>query len=285
MAAVTGAARGTREGHGGDTVTNPGRWHRGLGGSRGHRDRPGDTGLRGRGLVWVWAWLCGMGVVQSTRSGLWAGRAALWAWPAAPRACAVRLARRAAAMSPRNGRRTGAHRAHSLARQLKTKRRRRDLDEIHADLKPENAARLLRQEIDPDLPGCAQFYCLHCACVPRGPEGPGRRGGSSPGVVLGVPGGSRGDGRAVLVPEVPGRWDGAVLTLGGSLGEGGSVLGVSVPSEGLPWSRGGPSEEGCDPWGISCPGLRRTLALVRSVSCSQGDPWTLPSPPAVSGSP
>ncbi|NXS35739.1 ZN593 protein, partial [Pomatostomus ruficeps] len=66
-------------------------------------------------------------------------------------------------MSPRNGRRTGAHRAHSLARQLKTKRRRRDLDEIHADLKPENAARLLRQEIDPDLPGCAQFYCLHCA--------------------------------------------------------------------------------------------------------------------------
>ncbi|NXD94914.1 ZN593 protein, partial [Chaetorhynchus papuensis] len=60
-------------------------------------------------------------------------------------------------MSPRNGRRTGAHRAHSLARQLKTKRRRRDLDEIHADLKPENAARLLRQEIDPDLPGCAHL--------------------------------------------------------------------------------------------------------------------------------
>ncbi|NXR46347.1 ZN593 protein, partial [Hippolais icterina] len=50
-------------------------------------------------------------------------------------------------MSPRNGRRTGAHRAHSLARQLKTKRRRRDLDEIHADLKPENAARLLRQDL------------------------------------------------------------------------------------------------------------------------------------------
>ncbi|KQL61174.1 zinc finger protein 593 [Amazona aestiva] len=66
-------------------------------------------------------------------------------------------------MSPRNGRRTGAHRAHSLARQLKTKRRRRDLDEIHRDLRPENAARLLRQEPDPDLPGCAQFYCLHCA--------------------------------------------------------------------------------------------------------------------------
>lgn len=70
-----------------------------------------------------------------------------------------------AAMSPRSSRRTGAHRAHSLARQAKTKRRRRDLDEIHADLEPGRAARLLRQEPDPDLPGCAQFYCLHCACV------------------------------------------------------------------------------------------------------------------------
>ncbi|NXC01793.1 ZN593 protein, partial [Orthonyx spaldingii] len=54
-------------------------------------------------------------------------------------------------MAPRSCRRTGAHRARSLARQLKTKRRRRDLDEIHADLKPENAARLLRQEGDPAL--------------------------------------------------------------------------------------------------------------------------------------
>lgn len=61
-----------------------------------------------------------------------------------------------------------------MARQLKTKRRRRDLDEIHGDLRPENAARLLRQEPDPDLPGCAQFYCLHCACVGRGRGGPGR---------------------------------------------------------------------------------------------------------------
>ncbi|XP_009469194.1 PREDICTED: zinc finger protein 593 [Nipponia nippon] len=31
------------------------------------------------------------------------------------------------------------------------------------DESPETAARLLRQEPDPDLPGCAQFYCLHCA--------------------------------------------------------------------------------------------------------------------------
>lgn len=85
-------------------------------------------------------------------------------WPSAPAQCSLS----SAAMSPRSSRRTGAHRAHSLARQAKTKRRRRDLDEIHADLEPGRAARLLRQEPDPDLPGCAQFYCLHCACVGGG---------------------------------------------------------------------------------------------------------------------
>uniref|UniRef100_A0A8C6ZI53 Zinc finger protein 593 n=1 Tax=Nothoprocta perdicaria TaxID=30464 RepID=A0A8C6ZI53_NOTPE len=66
-------------------------------------------------------------------------------------------------MSPRSSRRTGAHRARSLRRLGKGKRRRRDLDEIHGDLRPDAAARLLRQEPDPDLPGCAQFYCLPCA--------------------------------------------------------------------------------------------------------------------------
>ncbi|XP_032058170.1 zinc finger protein 593 [Aythya fuligula] len=66
-------------------------------------------------------------------------------------------------MAPRSSRRTGAHRARSEGRRAKTKRRRRDLDEIHADLRPGRAERLLRQEPDPDLPGCAQFYCLHCA--------------------------------------------------------------------------------------------------------------------------
>ncbi|XP_019403555.1 PREDICTED: zinc finger protein 593 [Crocodylus porosus] len=66
-------------------------------------------------------------------------------------------------MAPRSSRRTGSHRAHSLARQWKTKRRRKDLDQIHADLRPEQATRLLHQEPDPDLPGSARFYCLHCA--------------------------------------------------------------------------------------------------------------------------
>ncbi|XP_044527291.1 zinc finger protein 593 [Gracilinanus agilis] len=62
-------------------------------------------------------------------------------------------------------RRTGAHRAHSLARQLKAKRRRPDLDEIHRDLKPHSAARRPQPdaEPDPDLPGGGHHRCLACA--------------------------------------------------------------------------------------------------------------------------
>ncbi|XP_034976628.1 zinc finger protein 593 [Zootoca vivipara] len=66
-------------------------------------------------------------------------------------------------MAPSRCRRTGSHKAHSLARQWKTKRRRRDLDQIHEDMLPEKSAKLLRQEPDPDMPGSAQHYCLHCA--------------------------------------------------------------------------------------------------------------------------
>ncbi|KAF7242376.1 hypothetical protein EYD10_11209 [Varanus komodoensis] len=66
-------------------------------------------------------------------------------------------------MAPRSCRRTGSHKAHSLARQWKAKRRRRDLDQIHQDMLPENSSKLLRQEPDPDMPGSAQHYCLHCA--------------------------------------------------------------------------------------------------------------------------
>ncbi|XP_027720670.1 zinc finger protein 593 [Vombatus ursinus] len=62
-------------------------------------------------------------------------------------------------------RRTGAHRAHSLARQLKAKRRRPDLDEIHRDLRPDSAARRPQPdaEPDPDLPGGGHHRCLACA--------------------------------------------------------------------------------------------------------------------------
>ncbi|XP_077290223.1 zinc finger protein 593 homolog [Arctopsyche grandis] len=41
--------------------------------------------------------------------------------------------------------------------------RKRDLDQIDGDLQPENAEKLLNQEVDLDKAGAGQFYCLHCA--------------------------------------------------------------------------------------------------------------------------
>jgi len=51
----------------------------------------------------------------------------------------------------------------NLKKKYRTKRRVKDLDEIDEDLKPENAPKLLEQELDFDKPGNAQFYCIHCA--------------------------------------------------------------------------------------------------------------------------
>ncbi|XP_072277798.1 zinc finger protein 593 [Pyxicephalus adspersus] len=51
----------------------------------------------------------------------------------------------------------------NIAKTWKTKRRVKDIDQIHEDMRPENAGRLLKQEIDYDVPGNAQHYCLHCA--------------------------------------------------------------------------------------------------------------------------
>lgn len=42
------------------------------------------------------------------------------------------------------------------------KRKGKDLDEIHEDLIPEKAAKLLKQDIDLEMPGNAQFYCIEC---------------------------------------------------------------------------------------------------------------------------
>ncbi|XP_008998941.4 zinc finger protein 593 [Callithrix jacchus] len=58
-------------------------------------------------------------------------------------------------------RRTGAHRAHSLARQMKAKRRRPDLDEIHRELRQQGPAPP-QAEPDPDLPGGGLHRCLAC---------------------------------------------------------------------------------------------------------------------------
>ncbi|BFZ10303.1 hypothetical protein BsWGS_13342 [Bradybaena similaris] len=48
-----------------------------------------------------------------------------------------------------------------LKEKYRTKRRTRDLDLIHDDMKVAGA--VLNQTLDLDKPGGAQFYCLHCA--------------------------------------------------------------------------------------------------------------------------
>ncbi|XP_076748844.1 zinc finger protein 593 homolog [Xylocopa sonorina] len=50
-----------------------------------------------------------------------------------------------------------------LRKGWRTRRRRKDLDEIDEDLKDENVKNLLNQEVDLDKPGAAQYYCVHCA--------------------------------------------------------------------------------------------------------------------------
>lgn len=47
-------------------------------------------------------------------------------------------------------------------KKYRTKRRTKDIDQIHDDLEPENSVKLLAKN-DPDLPGSGQYYCLHCA--------------------------------------------------------------------------------------------------------------------------
>jgi len=52
-----------------------------------------------------------------------------------------------------------------LKEKYRMRRKTKDIDQIHEDLKRENAEKLLNQEVDLDKPGSAQFYCLHCAYV------------------------------------------------------------------------------------------------------------------------
>jgi bud site selection protein 20 len=64
----------------------------------------------------------------------------------------------------KKGRGVNQGRGHKTTKkELKAKNKRKHLDEIDADLKPKVAASLLHQEIDYDLPGKGQNYCLHCA--------------------------------------------------------------------------------------------------------------------------
>ncbi|XP_023946008.1 zinc finger protein 593 homolog [Bicyclus anynana] len=50
-----------------------------------------------------------------------------------------------------------------LKKRWRVRNRKKDLDEIDVDLKEENAEKLLNQEVNLDIPGAAQHYCLHCA--------------------------------------------------------------------------------------------------------------------------
>ncbi|VVC93136.1 zinc finger protein 593 homolog [Leptidea sinapis] len=50
-----------------------------------------------------------------------------------------------------------------LKKRWRVRNRKKDLDQIDGDLKEEKAEILLNQEVDLDLPGAAQHYCLHCA--------------------------------------------------------------------------------------------------------------------------
>ncbi|GBL89455.1 Zinc finger protein 593 [Araneus ventricosus] len=63
----------------------------------------------------------------------------------------------------RYSRKKGNHGYTAKRKQLKVKRRTKDLDEIDNDLEPQNAENLLNQPIDLDVAGSAQHYCLHCA--------------------------------------------------------------------------------------------------------------------------
>ncbi|KAL9548081.1 hypothetical protein MBANPS3_005863 [Mucor bainieri] len=48
-------------------------------------------------------------------------------------------------------------------RKQRTRAYTRDLDQIADDLKPENVDKKKNQEIDTDLPGLGQHYCVECA--------------------------------------------------------------------------------------------------------------------------
>ena len=48
-----------------------------------------------------------------------------------------------------------------MKEKYRTKRRTRDLDQIHEDMKSPD--KMINQPVDLDKPGAGQFYCLHCA--------------------------------------------------------------------------------------------------------------------------
>ena len=50
-----------------------------------------------------------------------------------------------------------------IGKSRKTKRYQRDIDQIVNDLEPQNIVKFNNLEIDEDLPGLGQFYCIFCS--------------------------------------------------------------------------------------------------------------------------
>ena len=50
-----------------------------------------------------------------------------------------------------------------IGKSRKTKRYQRDIDQIVNDLQPQNIVKFNKLEIDEDLPGLGQYYCIFCA--------------------------------------------------------------------------------------------------------------------------
>ena len=45
----------------------------------------------------------------------------------------------------------------------KAKKKTKDVDQIHYDLTVTQLRKFVEHEVDHDLPGSGQFYCVHCA--------------------------------------------------------------------------------------------------------------------------
>merc|ERR1712063_10224 len=59
--------------------------------------------------------------------------------------------------------RSRKHVSHGKRKEIKTKRRVKDIDQVAVDMLPDNLTKLESQPVDPDLPGLGQFYCVSCA--------------------------------------------------------------------------------------------------------------------------
>lgn len=66
---------------------------------------------------------------------------------------------------PGKSRNMSSHKAKGSTSEFKTKRRKRDIDQIFEEIKPENVDRTVKEltVYDEDRPGLGQFYCLTCA--------------------------------------------------------------------------------------------------------------------------